>query len=642
MPLATPAHHWNPHVHAWNAAGTFTGSVPKPTETFWCDKSVGAIHHATNGKGFQLACNATFTGHDLSNLQVAEWAECMEACSVTPGCKAFTFVPIIHDMINCYLKNAGNPALWSHEIDYDYIGWMADSLWTWTTDVWTSTTVVQTSTTVVQPSITIRPTETQAPLVQAAYSPLSTYRQLVSREAEGWHTDCFFLQWSSMAHINTLNSAAAYFCAGGAPDQQPGFGGFYPDGVLMDGDAVTLEWTLNDPNNPDKYYALFISVQAKPGCAIDFSSLDSIECVDYLTADLCFHSNPVTFEKWSAGGWRENDCTYWIIDPNETTVNSGPRQPTVENLPTVVANGPLLQRSSNTVLGELVGDVVWNWHLAQEISGQMVGNVDREVPANVSVFELVQSATQGWYANKTIQDTGYPLCDGICPVTLRMPGVAVSCASEDISMLMIESRFAKMIGPGPTCQALMQIDRGVVTMDLTQTPRVDGLTPSKGDSSSTPDGQPAGPLAALGWMAEYYLKSSATMSHEQNTTEYFWETQGVLANQYINFEEHFDCVPLFRSPTEYIQRSIHEVMFRIGWDAPKDNSTAAIKFETVIQQRTPSTICQSNYTTMAVAISIMVITALATAALLWPGGFFGIKRPVSLSPIETAVVLADE
>ncbi|KAM7186322.1 hypothetical protein V8F33_011896 [Rhypophila sp. PSN 637] len=350
-----------------------------------------------------------------------------------------------------------------------------------------------------------------------------------------------------------------------------------------------------------------------------------------------------------------------------------------------VADGPLLQRSSNTVLGELVGDVVWNWHLAQEISGQMVGNVDREVPANVSVFELVQSATQGWYANKTIQDTGYPLCDGICPVTLRMPGVAVSCGSEDrsldlvapeqanttlfsinynrfdadqdIPVLMIESRFAKMIGLGPTCQALMQIDRcnytaamvlyhlvfyrGVVTMDLTQTPRVDGLTPSKGDSSSTLDGQPAGPLAALGWMADYYLKSSATMSHEQNTTEYFWETQGVLANQYINFEEHFDCVPLFRSPTEYIQRSIHEVMFRIGWDAPKDNSTAAIKFESVIQQRTPSTIYQSNYTTMAVAISIMVITALATATLLWPGGFFGIKRPVSLSPIEIAVVLAD-
>ncbi|KAK4207567.1 hypothetical protein QBC37DRAFT_455324 [Rhypophila decipiens] len=334
---------------------------------------------------------------------------------------------------------------------------------------------------------------------------------------------------------------------------------------------------------------------------------------------------------------------------------------------TGVADGPLLQRSSNTVLGELVGDVVWNWHLAQEISGQMVGNVDREVPANVSVFELVQSATQGWYANKTIQDTGYPLCDGICPVTLRMPGVAVSCTSEDrtldlvapeqanttlfsinynrfdadqdIPVLMIESRFAKMIGPGPTCQALMQIDRCNYTAAMVLP--VDGLTPSKGDSSSTPDGQPAGPLAALGWMAEYYLKSSATMSHEQNTTEYFWETQGVLANQYINFEDHFDCVPLFRSPTEYIQRSIHEVMFRIGWDAPKDNSTAAIKFETVIQQCTSSTIYQSNYTTMAVAISIMVITALATATLLWPGGFFGIKRPVSLSPIETAVVPAD-
>lgn len=44
---------------------------------------------------------------------------------------------------------------------------------------------------------------------------------------------------------------------------------------------------------------------------------------------------------------------------------------------------------------------------------------------------------------------------------------------------------------------------------------------------------------------------------------------------------------------------------------------------------------------MAIAVAMMGMTALATATLLWPGGFKGIRRPVSLSPLETAIVLAD-
>ncbi|KAM7214809.1 hypothetical protein V8F06_009799 [Rhypophila decipiens] len=46
------------------------------------------IHYARNGKGFLLSCDYDFPGNDLSKLQVAEWAECMEACSVAIGCKA--------------------------------------------------------------------------------------------------------------------------------------------------------------------------------------------------------------------------------------------------------------------------------------------------------------------------------------------------------------------------------------------------------------------------------------------------------------------------------------------------------------------------------------------------------------------------
>ncbi|KAM7186320.1 hypothetical protein V8F33_011894 [Rhypophila sp. PSN 637] len=316
MPLATPAPHWNPHVHAWNAAATFTGSVPKPTETFSCDKSVGAIHHATNGKGFQLACNVTFTGHDLVNLQVAEWAECMEACSVTPGCWAFTFVPKFHDMINCYLKTEGNPALWSHEIDDHYIGWVADSLWTWTTNVWTTTTLVQTSTTVVQPSTTVRPSVTQKPLIEAAYSPLSTYRQLVSREDASWHKEYYGITGTAV-QIETLNAAASYFCRGGAPGQ-PNFGGLYPDGLLVDGDGVTLEWTVSPWFDLD--IAIYISVQAKPGCAIDFNSLDLTECMEYFH-DIVRPWSPDLAPDDSTGGYRENDCSYWVIDPNVVSLD---------------------------------------------------------------------------------------------------------------------------------------------------------------------------------------------------------------------------------------------------------------------------------------------------------------------------------
>lgn len=272
-----------------------------------------------------------------------------------------------------------------------------------------------------------------------------------------------------------------------------------------------------------------------------------------------------------------------------------------------IASGPLLQRSSDTIVGEVVTDPEWDWNLATTVPDGLTGIVDRTAPANLTASDDLQWAVQSWYANRTIIDNGYPPCHGVCYADVILPGVSVSCRDEekviDLSapeqseailfdvryarfddrdatpVLTIQTLFAKE--DTPACKARIHIDKcnytaaivqyklifdgRIIRLNLTQSPRVVAAMPSPGDSASATDGAGAGPLAGLGWMAQYYFLSNGTINRQPADNNYFWENQGITANQYIDVESDYNCVPRWRSPTNDIIQSIHEVMFRLTW-----------------------------------------------------------------------------
>ncbi|KAM7186396.1 hypothetical protein V8F20_011397 [Naviculisporaceae sp. PSN 640] len=267
-----------PQVPTVNNLATFTGSVPKPTQSISCDTSLGKIVRTNNGKGYLLNCNFQFPNNDLSSLHAADWATCMEACSVAAGCKAFEYHSDVTGQ-NCNLKTAGDPHTWE----------LGDKIWIgWEVGITTMKTV----------HITPLPTPTP-PL---KFNP----------DPNSYDPACFNCGITS--HRQNLIDAIGFFCANGYPGNQT-FGQRYPDRLLQGGDTISLEYQYYDSRS------INIIVSVKDGCVVDFASLDDGTCNALLITSLVDGCDWDQYHDIKRGGLLEDDCSKWTLDVQYTTKN---------------------------------------------------------------------------------------------------------------------------------------------------------------------------------------------------------------------------------------------------------------------------------------------------------------------------------
>lgn len=267
---------------AFNHLATFTSWYPQPTQTLSCDSStLGKVLHTTNGKAFLVNCDYDFPGNDFAQLSVTDWAHCMEACSVAPNCKAFSYDSWL-SKANCFLKTAGNPETWDIGKGVR-IGWLYVETARATT---TATT----------------PTETSLQTVEI--TPLPTGTIAFSPDFHSYVVRCY--QCGSYAIPDDAIAAIDFFCANGPPGNQT-FGGYFPDRLLQGGDSISLEFFTED------WLSIMVIVTVNEGCVIDFASMDDGTCASLLTAifvDDCDDANP----EHKYGGYMEDDCVRWTLD----------------------------------------------------------------------------------------------------------------------------------------------------------------------------------------------------------------------------------------------------------------------------------------------------------------------------------------
>lgn len=266
---------------------TFTGSVPTPTQTISCDSSLGKIARTTNGKGYLLNCSFQFPGNDLAQLHTADWATCMEACSVAAGCKAFEF----HSNVvgeNCNLKTAGDPHIWDVG-DKIWIGWEVD--------------------TQLKPSTTSTTSHTDTKLKTVQITPLPTPQAPLHFEPDpnNYSKNCYMCGLS--ASRADIVPAIQFFCANQT------LGTYYPDRLLQDGDSISLEYRAGDSTDT----AIVIIVTAKAGCVIDFASLGDGTCEAILGSGGPLDRCNMLDASEKQGGEMEDGCTKWILDVQPST-----------------------------------------------------------------------------------------------------------------------------------------------------------------------------------------------------------------------------------------------------------------------------------------------------------------------------------
>ncbi|KAK3358050.1 hypothetical protein B0T25DRAFT_630939 [Lasiosphaeria hispida] len=81
--------------------------IPKPTASIDCfdaEAKEYGLYTSLNGKRYRLQCQIDFVGNDIAQVFAPDYASCAEACSVDPGCLAFSYL-FGDNEANCFLKN---------------------------------------------------------------------------------------------------------------------------------------------------------------------------------------------------------------------------------------------------------------------------------------------------------------------------------------------------------------------------------------------------------------------------------------------------------------------------------------------------------------------------------------------------------
>ncbi|KAI0380807.1 hypothetical protein F5Y04DRAFT_281476 [Hypomontagnella monticulosa] len=362
---------------------------------------------------------------------------------------------------------------------------------------------------------------------------------------------------------------------------------------------------------------------------------------------------------------------------------------TIATMVAGIATGPLLQRGIRAVDTSIHSTLTRDWDIVKTIPDDWTGNVDYATASNITGSVSLQSTIQDWYRYINIKDSSDKPCLGTCHAKIPAAGVYINCSETQTFMDLTKPennnarlfsidyhRFNNDSGVPAIAVDILYVDRVASSCNATvmkstctvttavmeydvlmenRTVSLDGEGPrfqfgnsSVSDSAFADNGAAAGPLGGIGWVLEHYFKSNATLIHENGTTNYQSKVNGILAFQFakantLTVTNQGSCVLQWDDPTYYMTWRLHEAMFRMAWEAGSDElldeSTGEPlpKTQTLYEQDRPALVYEKIIAPVWVAVAIMLVAVFSTSNLMWR--FWRIYRPVSLSPLETAVVL---
>ncbi|KAK3368237.1 hypothetical protein B0H63DRAFT_504222 [Podospora didyma] len=351
------------------------------------------------------------------------------------------------------------------------------------------------------------------------------------------------------------------------------------------------------------------------------------------------------------------------------------------------SSGPLLQRSTRQASQDRVSQQPMFLNLATRIPDGWFGNKQgRSVVGN----RRAMSQVQGWYRNDSIttaDEPGYRCNDANCHGYVRGAGFTYNCTSStgalDLSkrsaqgstVFLIQSRLVdNKTTSSPTlrlrveyinslegnCQATVQketcditaavveypvtIQGATVTLrhDELNTMRLISAYESAGDSLKAPDGVGVGPLSGLSDFIDDYFDKNATVKWYKDGSKWLYSGEGVgdLADIFFvaepwTYGNHSltSCGMTWNRPTQYVLEQLYEYMFRVALRVGRDTERQAFTVD-----RTVTVLVFRTETRFLGAAVVLIACGLGlVGSLSW--GWWRLKRPVSMSPLETAKAL---
>jgi hypothetical protein len=293
------------------------------------------------------------------------------------------------------------------------------------------------------------------------------------------------------------------------------------------------------------------------------------------------------------------------------------------------------------------------------------------------------SDIQQWYWNDTMtthNKDGYS-CNGTCEGYVKGAGINVRCSSTtqyldlstnvsdgsvifainstmtenatSVPFLLLTTLYSSDVND--SCMATLTVDTcdidaavveyPVIIQNSTVSLRTDELQSMKvvstyvsaGDLPTAPQNAGAGPLAGLNNFFGYYLNANITEVFDVYLNKSVYDGTSLITDLFFQPEAtSYDnktfsrCGLKWSSPTKYVLNSMHEFMFRAALRV--GNGTEPQSF--IARRTIPALVFHSDERYLTAALILILLALLTLVALLW--GWWRLKQPVTLSPLETA------
>ena len=348
-------------------------------------------------------------------------------------------------------------------------------------------------------------------------------------------------------------------------------------------------------------------------------------------------------------------------------------------------NGPLLQRSTRQTARDYITNHPMLLDLALQLPDGWTGSIGNGSSSTMIGSRNGLSDIQQWWWNDTMtthSQDGYS-CNGTCEGYVKGAGIDVRCSSTtqylDLSTSATDGSTIFVINStmsenatlpflslttlyssdvNDSCIATLTVDtcdidaavveypiviqNSTVSLkkDELQSMKVVSTYVSAGDLPTAPQNAGAGPLAGLNNFFGYYLYANVTEMFDTYINRSTYSGPSMIADLFFQPEAaSYDnqtfsrCGLKWSSPTEYVLNSMHEFMFRAALRV--GNGTDPQSF--TARRTIPALVFRSDERYLAAALTLILLALLALVALLW--GWWRLKRPVTLSPLETARTL---
>jgi hypothetical protein len=348
--------------------------------------------------------------------------------------------------------------------------------------------------------------------------------------------------------------------------------------------------------------------------------------------------------------------------------------------------GPMLQKATSTTNLQFTKEGVEKWiDILPELPDGISGKFNKQTYSAGTDFTASISA---WYRNDTIdtpKGSEYT-CDGRCRGVIRAPSISVDCVRTEsfvdlrnemdpeaylflINMTIVELEPGKPVldftaihsaSVNAGCIGTIVTDKCNIHMSIADFPIIiEGNTTvlepqttsemnslnrtySAGDTLEAKKEQLTGPLRGLTYASGIFIESMTKVPARD-----LWETQGAPAEFFYIYRNTTPesqipppgCHIMWRSPTEWALNSLRDILFRVAINSNKiANSTLAgdgrpLPQRFITTQVTTELAFESSYGWMAGGIVVEVMAVGLAVMITW--GWWGLRREVSMSPVET-------